>query len=671
MKNMIKIFFVLFILGWGGVASAQKDAGRISDYINPEELNHPYLLFNQEEKQQILQDIKKDRQLREIYEVQLLQAYRYLKMPRDYSLPEPGKDSRFYGSNALRNFQSAHMRPALNLAFAYQMTGNPEYAEKAFFHAEMLCRIDSWAYPVHRFPQIYDRVWPWGVDDDQVVFSFDLQSARISTHLALVYDWIYDYMDKGQRDRIRGALLENSITKVRGNYEYHWWASAYRCNWSGICYSGVGMASLALLKEDPQLIDVIERSYEGVSLMLNELGVDGGWQEGRGYWSYGVGHSTWFMDAIKKQTGGSFNLFAHQKLKDNPVDFVLYTMPANFADGRGGPTGDSWFINKLIAETGSQTAAWYRDTYIKPSESIYDLIYRIPEVKAVEPETKSKHFRTIDWAVMQSSFTNENSVSIVCKAGKNDDPHHGHLDCGHFIINYKGENFIRDHGSASYDDYFFSAERWDYIEASSEGHNVVFVNGEKQIPAKLKDQPWKDNIGTDIDEFHTSDKQDYVVMNNLENAYPGREMKSWNRKIVLEKPSLTVIIDRIGSEKNADIRSRIHPGGTVKIHEKYYTISSDKGIMAVIPFGDTQIGLETGRHGSLSANERSTVEWIPYVDSYVKAINEQTYMGYLIFPFTSLKETEDIIQSINLKELDRESLRVSFSFNSEKYEIPF
>jgi hypothetical protein len=672
MKHPLHIFFLFILVGWGSGATAQKGTPRISDHLHPETLQHPYLLFNHEEKEQMLEAIRHDRELSEIYEKQLLEAYRYLKMPKDYSLPEPGRESRYYAISTLRNFQFAHMRPALQLAFAYQLTGNPEYAGKAFFHAEMLCRIDTWTNPAHRFPQIYDRVWPHGVEDDQVVFSFDLTSARISTHLALVYDWIYDYMDKGQRDRIRGALLENSILRVRGNYEYHWWTSAHRCNWSGVCYSGLGMASLALLKEDPQLVDVVERCYEGVSLMLDELGVDGGWQEGRGYWAYGVGHSVWFMDAIKNQTEGSYNLFAHPKLKDHPVDFVLYTMPANFADGGAGPKGDSWFINKLIAETGSQTAAWYRDTFLEPGESIYDLIYREPGVKATEPEAKSKHFRTIDWAVMQSSFTSEQSMTIVCKAGKNDDPHHGHLDCGNFIISYMGNNFIRDHGSASYDDFYFSAERWDYPEASSKGHNVVFVNGEGQIPAKIKDEPWGEEPGTSIGAFFTSEKQDHVVMNHLENAYPREEMKSWQRKIVLEKPSIAVVIDKVGSDKHAEIRSRIHPGGTVTTHENYYTISSaDEVKLAVVPFSDQPLEIETGRHGSLSANEKSTFEWIQYVDSYRKADQEQTIMGYLVFPFTSRQETDRVLKSVTLQQAAGDDDNLTFSFKGTQYNVPF
>lgn len=670
MKHLVN-FIVLFVtLICGITVSAQENARLIPDYIKPEALRHPYLLFNQEGKEKMLEEIRNNRELGEIFEKQLLEANRYLKMPGDYSLPERKQDADYYG--ILRSFHYAHLEPALQLAFAYQVTGNPEYAEKAFFHADMLCQVNEWTYVFHKFPYLYRRVWPYGVQDDQVVFSYDIQTARISTHLALVYDWIYDYMNKGQRDRIRGALLENSITRVRGNYEYYWWAAAHRCNWSGVCYAGVGMASLALLKEDPQLIDVVERAYEGVSLMLDELGVDGGWSEGRGYWSYMLGHSSWFMETVKQLTGNSYNLFTHPRLKNNVADFALFTMHANFCDGSGGPVGSSWLMNKLIAETGDQTAAWYRDTFLESDESIYDLVYRRPDVTGKEPEVKSKHFRTIHWAAMQSSFTDPNTVKIVCKAGENDDPHHGHLDCGQFIVNYKGENFISEPAKAEYDLFYFAKERWDYVQASSAGHNVVFVNGEQQIPAKIKDEPWRENTGTNIDEFYTSDKMDYVVMNHLENAYPGIEMKSWKRKIVLEKPVLSAVIDRIESDRNAEIRSRIHPGGEVELFEKYYTITSAQGdVMAVVPFSDQEISMEERRHASLRTLIESRFKWIPYVDTYTKTDVNHTIMGYLVFPYQDDKETNIVQQSVNLQLGADDVVELSFIFAGESYQVPF
>jgi len=430
------------------------------------------------------------------------------------------------------------------------------------------------------------------------------------------------------------------------------------------------MASLALLKEDPQLIDAITHSYNGVSSMLGELGIDGGWQEGRGYWAYGIGHSMWFMDAVKRLTGGEHNLFAHPRLKNNTVDFVLYTFHSDFGDGRAGPVGDSWFMNKLISETGNQTAKWYKDKYIKSDQSIYDLVWREPDVKPVEPEIKSKHFRTIDWAVMQSDFDDEETFTIVSKAGMNDDPHHGHLDCGHFILNYLGENFIRETGKSRYDDFYFSKERWEYTEASSKGHNLVTVNGEQQIPAKEKDQPMKEGIGGTIDAFYTSDTRDYVTMNNLEKAYPGKEMHAWQRNIILEKPTLAVIFDKVGSDKNAEIRSRIHPVKDFSIEDGFFTMRSEKGAVAVVPFSSESVALESGRHGMLSINENMNFRWVDYVDIVAESTSDQTYTGYLVFPYNDKTEIIEIIESIEIVEKGRKPVMLTFAKSGKNHEIP-
>jgi len=139
---------------------------------------------------------------------------------------------------------------ALRLAFLYQMTGKSKYAEKAFEFADVVCDVPNWDDRAHKFPIFYSRVMPYNVPDDQAVFNFDLYAAHIAHRLAVVYDWIYDRMDVRQRDRIRGALLEKAVLLVRGNWDYHWWAWAYRCNLPTRCASGVGMAALALLTED-------------------------------------------------------------------------------------------------------------------------------------------------------------------------------------------------------------------------------------------------------------------------------------------------------------------------------------------------------------------------------------------------------------------------------------
>ena len=100
-----------------------------------------------------------------------------------------------------------------------------------------------WILQAHEFRIIYSRVMPWNVPDNQVNFNFDIRTAGLGEQIACVYDWTYEALNKKQRDRIRGTLLEKVITPVRGDYEFHWWTSSYRCNWTGVCllFNGHGI----------------------------------------------------------------------------------------------------------------------------------------------------------------------------------------------------------------------------------------------------------------------------------------------------------------------------------------------------------------------------------------------------------------------------------------------
>ncbi len=155
--------------------------------------------------------------------------------------------------------------------------------------------------------------------------------------------------------------------------------------------------------------------------MFNELGLDGGWQEGGGYWNYGVHTSTFFADALKRATKGKYNLFENERLKNNPATFPLYiSLPGkksiNFEDsGGGGLVGSTHLINKLATETGNQHTAWYRSEMYGAGTDIFDIIWPKPEVTPVAPLNPSKHFRTIDWCVMRSDFKDPNKVLVAGK----------------------------------------------------------------------------------------------------------------------------------------------------------------------------------------------------------------------------------------------------------------
>jgi len=677
LKNL-NLFLILELITFS--SSAQISKSDIDKSIDIASLKHPYLYFTEEEKPALLERIQNDQECNDIFRELKAECTMLLYMPVDRNIPVQGKNTRAGWTEADRdnkyeNYYKLNRSSAFKLAFLYQMTGEKKYAEKAFEFADAFCDLPTWTLRPHEFPVIYSRIMPWNVNDDQVNFNFDHLNGDSGRLMAAVYDWLYPALTQAQRDRIRGALIGKVVTRVRGNYEFHWWATAYRCNWCGVCNSGVGLAGLALLTENPQLTDIVAESYNRINSMFNQLGVDGGWQEGGGYWAYGVDASVFFADALNRLTHSKYNLFENERLKNNPATFALYiSLPGNkslnFEDSHGDKLpGDTYLIDKLAAETNSKVAMWYRDELFGAGTDIFDIIWSKPTIEAMPPQNASRLFRTINWWVMRSDFKNPENVVVAGKAGKNDDPHHGHLDIGHFVVYWQNEYFIRDLGSGAYDEKYFDDMRWNYPQASSEGHNVIFVNGEKQLPGKLRKQPYNYNVGGEVLDFRTSEKQDYVLMDPT-NAYPKQELKSWRRHIVLDKPVVTVVLDEIESSPDSEIRVRFHPGVDYEKNDRFVLLKGEKGKMALIPVMLQNFDIEPGRHACQFINATSEFHWAGYFDTVIHSKSDKTLVGTIILPVKDAGEAGRIASSARMKTDASGNVSVSFS-NGKKYLLEY
>jgi hypothetical protein len=671
------LMFSVSVLLYGQVVKTDIDKA-----IDFSTLKHPYLYFSEKDKAELLSRIKNEPDCNDIFRKLEAQAKMWLEMPVDRDIPVQGKNTRAGWSEQdndgkYSKYYSTNLNNAFYLAFLYQMTGELKYAEKAFEFADAFCDLTTWTQRAHEFPIIYSRIMPWNVPDDQVNFNFDHYNGDAGRLMAAVYDWLYTGLTPAQRDRIRGALIEKVVTRVRGDYEFHWWATAYRCNWCGVCNSGIGLTGLALLTENPQLTDIVAESYNRINSMLNELGVDGGWQEGGGYWEYGVHTSMFFADALKRITGSKFNLFENEKLKNNPATFPLYiSLPGrksiNFEDSGGGSLiGSAHMINKLASETGNPEAAWYSSEFLSQRSDVFDIIWPKPVIKPEQPKIASKHFRTIDWWVMRSDFKDPSKVVVAGKAGMNNDPHHGHLDIGSFVLYWQNDYFLQDKGKEGvYDEKFFDDARWEYPHASSIGHNVIFVNGEKQIPGKMRKQPWNFEVGGKVLEFRTSDKSDYVLM-DPSNAYPKIELKGWRRHVVFDKPEITLVLDEISANPGASVEIRFHPGVGFETKDKFAVLGNDKGKMALIPVAMQEFDIIKGRHAAQYINATKAFFWIDYFDTELKTKDKKTTVATIILPVTDADEAGGIASSGQMK-LDKSgNLLISFMRKGTVYSYEF
>lgn len=676
----IILLLISFLILSFGIANAQVTKTDIDKAIDIASLKHPYLYFTESEKASLLDRIENDQESNDIFRKLKAEAKMWLAMPVDCNIPVQGKNTRAGWSEYDRDgkygrYYRTNRDNAFYLAFLYQMTGEQKYADKAFEFADAFCDLTTWTQRAHEFPIIYTRIMPWNVPDDQVNFNFDHYNGDAGRMMAAVYDWLYPALNQAQRDRIRGALLEKVVTRVRGDYEFHWWATAYRCNWCGVCNSGVGLTGLALLTEHPQLTDIVAESYYRINSMLSELGVDGGWQEGGGYWNYGVHTSTFFADALKRITKSKYNLFENERLSANPTTFPLYiSLPGgrslNFEDSGGGRLiGSPHLINKLATETNSKEAAWYR-TFLGEGNDIFDIMWPRPKIVPSPPQSPSKHFRTLDWWVMRSDFTDKDKVLVAGKAGMNDDPHHGHLDIGQFVVYWQEEYYIQDLGRIGYDEKYFDEARFDYPEASSVGHNVLYVNGEKQISGKYYKQPYDYTVGGKVLEFKTTAERDYVLMDPT-NAYPKKELKHWRRHVILEKPEITLVLDEVEAKKGDKIEVRYHPGVEYSVEDEFVFLEGEGGNMALFPLTEVENNLVPGRHASQFVNATKDFHWLEYFDTEVIAADEETVIATLILPVESKDEASMIAESLKMVAGPSGGRTISFGMYSQEFKFEF
>jgi len=280
------------------------------------------------------------------------------------------------------------------------------------------------------------------------------------------------------------------------------------------------------------------------------------------------------------------------------------------------------------------------------------------------------HFKTIDWWVMRSDFTSTDKVLVAGKAGMNLDPHHGHLDVGHFVVYWENEYFIQDLGSKGYDEKYFDDMRYEYPQASSIGHNVVFVNDEKQICGKMRKQPWNYEIGGKVEEFRTSDKLDYVRMDPTK-AYPDKELQEWKRNIVLEKPEITIVVDEIKANPGSKIDIRFHPGVNSTFEDEFAYLEGKNGNMVVIPLSKDKFTVIPGKHANQYINATFRFSWIDYFDTEIISTQPKTIVASIILPVDDRDEAKQIANTKSMNFDAAGNLSVSFLKKGVKHTFDF
>lgn len=361
------------------------------------------------------------------------------------------------------------------LAFAWRWTGQEKYAEKAEENLLAVCAFRDWN-PAHF-----------------------LDTAEMSHAVGVGYDWLFDYLDERNKEKIKAGLIKNGmeagIAAYKGKGPSRGWWVKVEHNWNQVCNSGLLIGALAIAETDSEYAQfIVPHAVTNMPHAIRSYAPDGAWLEGPGYWNYATTYTAYGLSALNTALGKDFGLSKITGFSETGF-FPIYALGPtglflNFAD-----SGDKasrkpiacmfWlarrFNNSLFADNEH---AVLREQTARPEHVIW---YVPGSGTEGYPSELDRYFRgPVEVAVFRSAWDDSEALFVGIKGGYNQ-VNHGHLDLGNFELDALGVRWVRDLGSDNYNlPGYFKEERgglrWTYYRMRSASHNVPLLGGEDQDP---------------------------------------------------------------------------------------------------------------------------------------------------------------------------------------------
>ena len=366
-------------------------------------------------------------------------------------------------------------------AFCYQLTGDKVFRVRAQKEMLVLAAFPDWN-PSHF-----------------------LDTAEMTTAMAIGYDWLYDALEPKPRDTICRAIVEKGIQPAtgpaRGKMSWQQWEN----NWNQVCFGGLTLGALAVADQAPaDAAELLEWARKDIVHGLKVYAPDGVYPEGPNYWNYGTTYQVLMIAALESALGDDWGLPATPGFHASAVAQMQQTgptgQPFNFSDGspeKQFKPALYWFARR-----------WQQPELIFFQHELLDEILRPPGSKRIFPRslplialwsddlTKTVASPTLPLAwfgdgpspigVFRSSWTDPNALYLAFKGGSAH-VNHAHMDAGSFILEADGVRWACDLGAQEYYSVeshgwrLFGleqgADRWRVFRLNNFSHNTLTIDG--------------------------------------------------------------------------------------------------------------------------------------------------------------------------------------------------
>lgn len=359
------------------------------------------------------------------------------------------------------------------LGVAWQLTGDSQYAERAWTELNTVAAFPDW-HPPHF-----------------------LDTAEMTHACAIGYDWFYAYWTQARRDTIRTAIINKGLTAGLAEYTGNvGWSRSTGNNWNMVCNGGLSIGALAVGAESETLAEnILNRALNSTRPVWKHFTTDcGNWYEGPGYWGYTTEYGIRMFAALEWVLGSDFGISSTQGVSESGFAPIESTGPTNlifnYADsGAGAPARGpvyqwmarrygqplyDWWENQ--GSGGALDALWFNDSTatLQTAATPPDMAFHGDAGTAYQPQ---------EMVTLRGKW-NDSRASFIGTKGGQMGADHGNLDAGTFVLDALGKRWFHDLGGDDYalPGYFSSAssstgtDRWDYYRMRSEGQNTLTIN---------------------------------------------------------------------------------------------------------------------------------------------------------------------------------------------------
>jgi hypothetical protein len=508
-------------------------AQRRDEFLKTLRPKHPRLLILDEDLTVIRQKTENDTRVRRWYEQLESQAEKMLKeSPAEHNLTP----------NMLGQSRDA-LRRITTLAGLYRLDGDKRKVARA--RAEMLAAANfpDW-HPAHF-----------------------LDTAELTTAMAIGYDWLYDYLSPEDRSAIQHAIVDKGLKPGRQAYNDDVWWAKTTSNWNQVCNAGLTLGALAIANDEPTLAsEIVGTARYSIVSSMRSFAPDGGDEEGPEYWNYATKYNVFYLAALQTALGTDFNFKDVEGLADTGKFRIHLVgpleLPFNYADAE----------EKLYP---AHQMFWYAHEFRQPSyvtlestiadrrPEIFHLLWagNLPAIPEKVNEPLDKMFRSVDVSTFRGAWDDNRAFYIGFKGGNNAAPH-AHLDLGSFVLDALGARWALDLGADSYQlPGYFGNQRWSYYRTCTEGHNTLTIDGENQDTTAR----------TRLVAFLSTPRRAFAVV-DLTDAYRPK-LTSALRGLALLDRQHVLVQDEVQSPEPLSLVWNFHTSANIDLHDNRAVLS--------------------------------------------------------------------------------------------------